>query len=294
MKKPNMTEQEVAGHAHTLPIDLSRPVELVGLAVKQRSARCLILGGQSLITLRAPALHRVIPGHIVTVQPNKHWLYNGHPYLSGKIVSTRVDAPALGLRPLALRRRGHWDPDGEYWGEEGEPIEDWARSILERGTRPMFEMEQVLPGSDPENFDSDPILEAIDLANAGDTPAAQGILAGTLEADLRCLDAHAHLGNLAFQPSPRWALGHYEIGIRIGELSLADGFDGVLNYGFINNRPFLRCLHGYGLCLWRLERLEEAQRVFERLLWMNPSDNQGIRFLLPAVRAREAWMGDED
>jgi hypothetical protein len=33
--------------------------------------------------------------------------------------------------------------------------------------------------------------------------------------------------------------------------------------------------------------------VFERMLWLNPSDNQGIRCLLPDVRARKAWMDDE-
>jgi hypothetical protein len=26
------------------------------------------------------------------------------------------------------------------------------------------------------------------------------------------------------------------------------------------------------------------------MLWLNPSDNQGVRFLVPAVRAREAWI----
>jgi hypothetical protein len=68
----------------------------------------------------------------------------------------------------------------------------------------------------------------------------------------------------------------------------------VLDWGLIDNRPFLRCLQGYGLCLWRLERWEEAERVFERMIWMNPSDNQGIRFLLPDVRARETWVDDDE
>jgi hypothetical protein len=27
-------------------------------------------------------------------------------------------------------------------------------------------------------------------------------------------------------------------------------FDGVLPWGQIDNRPFLRCMHGFGLCLW--------------------------------------------
>ena len=56
------------------------------------------------------------------------------------------------------------------------------------------------------------------------------------------------------QRTPERVVRHYEAGVRIGELSLGDEFDGVLSWGLIDNRPFLRCLHGYGLCLWRLGR----------------------------------------
>jgi hypothetical protein len=69
-------------------------------------------------------------------------------------------------------------------------------------------------------------------------------------------------------------------------------FDRVLAWGLIDNRPFLRCLHGYALCQWRLERWKEAKTVFERMLWLNPSDNQGVRVCLPKMRSREAWMDD--
>ena len=274
-------------------IDLSQPLDLVVVAVKQRAARCRLLGSGRVITLRAGSLHRVVPGQVVTVQPNKHWRHNGHPYLSGTIDSARVDAGALGLTPLALNEFGIWDPAEEYWGEEGDPIEDWTKPIIARGPRPMFEMEQVLPGSDPEDFDWDPILEANDLRAAGDIAGAQDTLGRMLETDLRCLDAHAHLGNIAFRHSLHWALDHYEVGVRIGELSLGADFDGVLAWGLIDNRPFLRCMQGFGLCLWRLVRWEESERVFERMLWMNPTDNQGIRCLLRDVRAREAWVDDE-
>jgi hypothetical protein len=34
-------------------------------------------------------------------------------------------------------------------------------------------------------------------------------------------------------------------------------------------------MHGWELCLWRLDRYDEAGRVFERMLWLNPSDDQG-------------------
>jgi len=52
-------------------------------------------------------------------------------------------------------------------------------------------------------------------------------------------------------------------------------------------------MYGYGLCLWRLERWDEAEGVFERMLWLNPTDNQGIRFLVGAVAARETWVDDD-
>jgi hypothetical protein len=61
-----------------------------------------------------------------------------------------------------------------------------------------------------------------------------------------------------FKRSPKHALLHFEVGVQIAELSLSPGFVGLLPWGCIYNRPYLRCLHGYGLCLWRLGRFPEA------------------------------------
>ena len=44
-----------------------------------------------------------------------------------------------------------------------------------------------------------------------------------------------------------------------------------------------------GLCLSRLDRHKEAKEVFVPMLWLNPTDNQGVRFLLGQVREKEAW-----
>lgn len=111
---------------------------------------------------------------------------------------------------------------------------------------------------------------------------------GALE-DLRSHYEHTHLGNLEFERGPKRAAVHYDMRIRIGELSLPRDFDGVLSWGLIYNRPFLRCLHGYGLCQWRLGRLEEAERVFERILSLNPNDKQGVRFCWNDVRDGRSW-----
>jgi tetratricopeptide (TPR) repeat protein len=69
--------------------------------------------------------------------------------------------------------------------------------------------------------------------------------------------------------------------------------DGVLPWGWIDNRPWLRFLNGYGLCLWRLGNFKEAEHVFDRVLWLNPTDNQGVRFNIEAVRSeRNGHLND--
>jgi hypothetical protein len=270
-------------------LDLDQAIELVVLSVKPRAARCRLLGTDRIISLRTSSLWDLVPGEIARVSPHTQWSYAGHPYLSGTIESVRLDAPALGLTPLALTGHGTWDPQEAYWGEPDEPIEPWAKPIIARGPRPSYEMEQIVPGADPSDFESDPIGQSNDLKAAGDLGTARQILMELCQADLRCLDAHAHLGNFVFKHHPTEAIRHYEVGVRIGELSLPAVFDGLLSWGLVDNRPFLRCLHGYGLCLWRLRRFEPAARVFERMLWLNPADNQGVRFVIDLIHKATAW-----
>ena len=267
-------------------------IELAVLSVKKTAARCRVLGTGENLTFRARRLWDVVPGEIAVVRPAKRWAYAGNPYLSGTIESTRLDATLLGLAPLRLERQGIWKPAEHYWGDEGQPIEDWAKPIIARGPRPVFEMEQVLPGEDSDDLDSDPIIEANDRKDSGDWEGAYRILMDLCQADLRCLDAHAHLGNLMFDTRPKDAVRHYEAGLRIGELSLKRGFSGLLPWGWIDNRPFLRCMHGFGLCLWRLSRFEEAAEIFDRMLWLNPTDNQGVRFEIGEVRSGVSWHDD--
>jgi hypothetical protein len=275
----NVTGDEIA---------VGTPVDLAVLACKSNELHCRLLGTAREVTLRA-TVREAVPGGILTVMLTKQWTRAQRTYLEGNVLSTRVDVEALGLPPLALHPLGEWDPKTEYWGEEGDPVEDWAKPIIARGKRPMFEMERVVPGDDPEDFDSDPIVLASELSAAGNRAGAREVLMTLLAQDLRCLDAHAHLGNLAFDRSPAEAQRHYEMGMRIGAFSLGRTFDGALAWGLIDNRPFLRCLHGVGLCAWRLGHTREAAAVFHRMLWLNPTDNQGARFNLAAIEAGKTW-----
>lgn len=194
------------------------------LAVKDTAAACRLLEGGQPVTLRSSGIWRLVPAEIATVVVKKSWLHAGTTYVAGEVQATRLDVARLGLTPLRLLPRGEWDPAEEYWGE-GEAPPEWAEAIIARGPRPEFEMEQVIPGADPDNWDTDPIIEASELQQAGDHAGARALLMRELREDLRCLDAHAHLGNHLLERRPADALRHYEAGVRIGELSLGPGFD---------------------------------------------------------------------
>ncbi|MEI7703486.1 MAG: tetratricopeptide repeat protein [Deltaproteobacteria bacterium] len=254
-------------------IEPGAPIELVVLAVKESAASCRTLDGGEPITLRTTGIWKLVPGEIATVRAKKRWRHAGTVYLSGKVESSRLDVVRLGLKPLGLEPR-----DAE-------------------GPRPAFEMKQIIPGADPASDETDPIVEAGALYEVGDPVGARTLLMRELREDLRCVDAHAHLGNHVLEYRAADALRHYEAGLRIGELSLGPGFDGVLPWKWMDNRPFLRCLHGHGLALWKLGRMEEAEATFRRMLRLNPSDQQGARVLLDAVEDRmtyEAFAAAEE
>jgi len=271
-------------------------VELVALAMKERGVRCRLLTTGEPVTFRPRhQIWREVPGQILSVKAGKDWNYAGTRYLSGELLSARTEVEKLGLVPLKLEHHGMWNPTDEYWGEPGEGIESCLKPVIEAGPRPLYEMEQVIPGEDPEEMWDDPILEASEYHGCGDSKSAHKIMERILTTDLRCIDAHAHLGNWDFNRESSYddcakrALRHYEVGVRIGELSLGEQFGGVLKWGMIDNRPFLRCLHGYGLCLWRLGEVARAKEVFQRMIWLNPTDNQGIRFLLASIDQGKTW-----
>lgn len=236
---------------------------------------------------------RPVPAEVFTLEVERTWVFGHTRYAKGLVTDTRLDLPRLEIEPLGLQEWGSWDPEEEAWLFE-EPDHPVYEEVRAAGARPKYEMEQILPeGAVQLRWEEDPILEAVELANADAIGEAEDLLGDLLTADLRCLDAHAHLGN--FEMRSRWpgaldrAGRHYQAGIEIGGLTLGDGFQGLLPWGLIDNRPYLRCLHGHGLYLWRGGDLASAGDVFRRMLWLNPHDNQGARFNLAAVEAGHSW-----
>ena len=55
----------------------------------------------------------------------------------------------------------------------------------------------------------------------------------------------------------------------------------------LETRPYLRALYGHAMTEWQQGRFSQTSTDLQRLLLLNPSDNQGVRFLIPLVHLLE-------
>ncbi|MBK9037062.1 MAG: cytoplasmic protein [Myxococcales bacterium] len=253
-------------------IVVGKPVDLVVLACKSNALRCRLLGSAREVTLRT-AVRDEIAGSIITVTPRKQWTHARHPYLSGDVSAVRIDAAVLGLVPLALHR-------------EGAPPDAVGRDAA-AGERPVYRLAQVAPPSDDPGAEL--LLEAQDRIDARDYAEADELLRKVLALDLRHLDAHALLGERNLSTWPTLALHHFGLGVAIGSLTVGEDFDGVLPWGLVENRCFLRCLHGLARACLRCDRREAAAAALRRLLRLDPADPLSARAWLAAVEAGQTW-----
>jgi tetratricopeptide (TPR) repeat protein len=106
-------------------------------------------------------------------------------------------------------------------------------------------------------------------------------LKGLVERHTDFIDGYAHLC-FAFleQGDLKKALEAGQQGVALGRAAIPAGFKGAIEWGWIENRPFLRATQGLALCHQRLGQRREAIELMERLLTWNPNDNQGLRFLI--------------
>lgn len=113
------------------------------------------------------------------------------------------------------------------------------------------------------------------------------------------VDAHHHLALAYFRDGkPKKAAKAWESGMEFALKLFPPNFSlsrDQLPWGFIENRPFLRLYHSYGLSLMRMRKTEQALEVFENILSLNPHDNQGARALVVecnfALNRPEAVLG---
>lgn len=272
---PTMASGPEAARPHKVEVDdivVGRPLELVVLACKSNALRCRLLGSAREVTLRT-AVRDEIAGSIITVTPKKQWTHARHPYLSGDVSSVRIDASVLGLVPLALRRE-----DAPYDAADRDPAGDG---------RPVYRLAHVEHARDEPGAVL--LAEAEECIDARAYAEADARLHEVLAIDLRYLDAHAMLGERNLSSWPPLAVHHFELGVAIGSLTVGADFEGVLPWALVDNRPFLRCLHGLSRALLRRDRPGDAAAALRRLLRLDPADLLRARESLADIEAGKTW-----
>jgi hypothetical protein len=266
---------EVLYESETFWLDQRRMAELFGIDVRTVSYHLkeVYTSGELTPEATLQRIWRVQREGNREVRRDIEWTHARHPYLSGDVSSVRIDAGVLGIVPLALHRE--------------DALHDAACLDADLDGRPVYWMAPVAPAG--EDASADLLLQAQECIDARAYAEADELLQKVLAVDLRHLDAHALLGERNLSSWPTLALHHFELGVAIASLTVGQDFDGVLPWGFVDNRPFLRCLHGLARALLRRDRREDAAAALRRLLRLDPADHLGAREGLAAIEAGKTW-----
>lgn len=126
----------------------------------------------------------------------------------------------------------------------------------------------------PQEKAQDLVFEAYDL----EFSEARENIAAALELDPECIEAYEYLGS--HEPSPQIAMVFFEKGISIGEKKFEGEHlkENIGNFwGLHETRPYMRCLQFQSECLDAIGKTEECIGILEKMIKLNPNDNQGIR-----------------
>ncbi len=127
---------------------------------------------------------------------------------------------------------------------------------------------------------------------AGDRPTACRLYRRALKIDLLHADANNHLGIVALERRQlKAAAGHFQAAIDGGSRSLVRD-RGLVEWGHLENRPYLRALHNLALVHAERGDHEESAALWEQILTFNPNDNQGVRWLLGEAYHRLRRLDD--
>lgn len=142
-----------------------------------------------------------------------------------------------------------------------------------------------------ENFhhlvdEFDDLIDAHQMGQLADKPyiaALERLITATPD----FVDAHAHIASHWHrQGKPKKALNAALLGLGIANRLIPEGFSGRIEWGHLDNRPYLRAMHIALLSYMRLRRHRDAVTLIELMLARNPGDNQGVRYLLGSEAMR--------
>jgi tetratricopeptide (TPR) repeat protein len=130
----------------------------------------------------------------------------------------------------------------------------------------------------------DYVYGGLELLDEGYIDEALKHFKKALAIDERYIDAYDGIGNAYFlEENYEKAKEYYQKAYTLTKERFKEGWPSTLEWGILENRPYLRAICGFGLCFWKNNNFEEAKRYFALLLKLNPKDDQGARFILAAL-----------
>ena len=158
---------------------------------------------------------------------------------------------------------------------------------LEKRDKRVWEF--VYPDEYYETMDE--LEYAIDLMNRGDFTGSEIIYNKLISAYPYYLDAYHHLAlSRERQSKIRQALPFWEMAVSIGRRAFPMEFQlgtDKLAWGWVDNRPFLRCLHGLILAKMSNAAYGDALWLAREYLLLDPDDSIGARYIIGEILLTE-------
>jgi tetratricopeptide (TPR) repeat protein len=128
------------------------------------------------------------------------------------------------------------------------------------------------------------LYDGWEALNYGEVVPSRKIFRMIIKKVPECVDAYNGMGASYLEDGKlKDAHEYYKKAYELTLEQLGGKIPEELLWGILDNRPYLRAMHGLGLVLWRKNKAREAKEIFETMLRINTNDNQGIRFILQAM-----------
>ena len=162
----------------------------------------------------------------------------------------------------------------------------------------------VWPRGEEREKASDIFFEGLEYLDVGENGKARKLFEKALEIFPEHIDVLHHLAIISSKAKSKELIGFaMKIGSEVISGKLKEG--DKLEWGWTENRPFLRAYHFKGLNLLDAGKIEEATKIFKQIILWNPNDNQGVRSILADIYAKgkrwdellllcEKYQGDSD
>lgn len=124
-------------------------------------------------------------------------------------------------------------------------------------------------------------MELIIEAENAPERRARKLIKDALKLDPNCVDAYILQGEMA--DSLEQAIKFYRQAVEVGEKALGpDTFEENAGHfwGIVETRPYMRALQTLASVLWVYGEPEETIAIYQKMLELNPGDNQGARYNL--------------